>query len=90
MLFFARAAAELVLDCRWRSAGRVRVNSRICWNCGHDRGHHTFKGDCAFVREGVICDCPRYEDGEFLGHQRKRDLYTLSDRRRLGQQRVRR
>jgi hypothetical protein len=38
----------------------------------------------------VRCDCPRYEDSEYYGEQRKRDTYTLSDRRRLGQGRPRR
>ena len=36
------------------------------------------------------CDCPRYEDSEYYGDQRKRDMYTLSDRRRLSLRRERR
>jgi len=61
------------------------VNDRVCWNCGHLQGHHTIAGGCSFAPEGAAqrCDCPRYEDSEYSGEQRKRDTYTLSDRRRL-------
>jgi hypothetical protein len=67
------------------------VNERVCWNCGHSQGHHTIAGGCSFAREGgERCDCPRYEDGEYSGEQRKRDTYTLSDRRRLSLRRGKR
>jgi hypothetical protein len=67
------------------------VNERVCWNCGHLQEHHTIAGGCSFAREGgERCDCPRYEDSEYHGEQRKRDTYTLSDRRRIGQGRPRR
>ena len=68
------------------------MNGRSCWNCGHSQEHHTITGGCSFVvGEGAErCDCPRYEDSEYNGEQRKRDTYTLSDRRRLGQGRPRR
>ncbi|HVF55273.1 MAG TPA: hypothetical protein VM934_03935 [Pyrinomonadaceae bacterium] len=58
------------------------MNERNCWNCGHSHGLHTIEGGCSFGREGERCDCPRYEDGEYLGEQRKRDLYRNSDMRR--------
>ena len=67
------------------------MNDRVCWNCGHSQGHHTIAGGCSFAREGgEPCDCPRYEDGEYSGEQRKRDTYTLSDRRRLSLRRGKR
>ncbi|HEX8118355.1 MAG TPA: hypothetical protein VF521_13850 [Pyrinomonadaceae bacterium] len=67
------------------------MNDRSCWNCGHSQGDHTITGGCSFAREGgERCDCPRYEDSEYYGEQRKRDTYTLSDRRRIGQGRPRR
>ena len=67
------------------------VNDRVCWNCGHLQGHHTIAGGCSFAAEGAErCDCPRYEDSEYDGEQRKRDTYTLSDRRRLSLRRTRR
>jgi hypothetical protein len=60
------------------------VNDRSCWNCGHAQERHTIAGGCSFTPEGgERCDCPRYEDSEYSGEQRKRDTYTLSDRRRL-------
>ncbi|MET0648571.1 MAG: hypothetical protein ABW208_18320 [Pyrinomonadaceae bacterium] len=62
------------------------MNDRSCWNCGHLQEHHTIAGGCSFAAEGAErCDCPRYEDSEYEGEQRKRDTYTLSDRRRIGQ-----
>ena len=69
---------------------RVReVNDRVCWNCGHLHEYHTIAGGCSFAREGgERCDCPRYEDSEYYGEQRKRDTYTLSDRRRLNLRRA--
>jgi hypothetical protein len=67
------------------------VNDRTCWNCGHPQEHHTIAGGCSFAPGGgERCDCPRYEDSEYHGEQRKRDTYTLSDRRRIGQGRPRR
>jgi hypothetical protein len=67
------------------------VNDRSCWNCGHRQEHHTIAGGCSFAGEGgERCDCPRYEDSEYYGEQRKRDTHTLSDRRRIGQGRPRR
>jgi hypothetical protein len=67
------------------------VNDRSCWNCGHLHEYHTIAGGCSFAGEGKErCDCPRYEDSEYYGEQRKRDTYTLSDRRRIGQGRPRR
>ena len=67
------------------SSGATGVNDRVCWNCGHLHEYHTIAGGCSFARAGVEpCDCPRYEDSEYYGEQRKRDTYTLSDRRRLG------
>ena len=60
------------------------MDERVCWNCGHLHEYHTIAGGCSFAREGEgRCDCPRYEDSEYYGEQRKRDMYTLSDRRRL-------
>jgi hypothetical protein len=48
------------------------------------QAYHTIAGGCSFAPEGAErCDCPRYEDSEYYGEQRKRDTYTLSDRRRL-------
>ncbi|HEX5706613.1 MAG TPA: hypothetical protein VFX96_04925 [Pyrinomonadaceae bacterium] len=59
------------------------MDERACWNCGHLYEMHKFEGGCA-VRDGEErCDCPGYEDAEYLGRQKKRDIYTLSDRRRL-------
>ena len=67
------------------------MNDRTCWNCGHLQEHHTIAGGCSFAPGGEgRCDCPRYEDSEYYGEQRKRDTYTLSDRRRIGQGRPRR
>ncbi|HEX8186933.1 MAG TPA: hypothetical protein VF586_01195 [Pyrinomonadaceae bacterium] len=67
------------------------MNDRSCWNCGHRQEHHTIAGGCSFAGEGgERCDCPRYEDSEYYGEQRKRDTHTLSDRRRIGQGRPRR
>lgn len=66
------------------------MNVRVCWNCGHPHEHHTIEGGCSFSREGERCDCPKYEDSEYNGEQRKRDTYTLSDRRRLSLRRERR
>ena len=59
------------------------MNDKVCWNCGHPYEHHTIAGGCSFEQAGDRCDCPKYEDNEYLGEQRKRDTYTLSDRRRL-------
>ncbi len=74
-----------------RSARRQSdMNDKTCWNCSHIHEHHTIAGGCSFTREGEHCDCPRYEDNEYLGEQSKRDTYTLSDRRRLNLRRVRR
>ncbi len=57
------------------------MSERLCWNCGHAFEYHNrIEGGC--THEGG-CDCEQYEDGQYLGHQRKRDLYTVSDRRRL-------
>ena len=67
------------------------MNDRSCWNCGHLQGQHTIAGGCSFAGEGAQrCDCPRYEDSEYYGEQRKRDTYTLSDRRRLSLRRGKR
>ena len=67
------------------------MNDRACWNCGHLHEYHTIAGGCSFARVGgERCDCPRYEDSEYYGEQRKRDTYTLSDRRRLNLRRARR
>jgi hypothetical protein len=63
------------------------VNDRSCWNCGHLQQYHTIAGGCSFAGGEGRCDCPRYEDSEYLGEQRKRDTYTLSDRRRLAHRR---
>jgi hypothetical protein len=71
--------------------GTCEVKERVCWNCGHFQEHHTIAGGCSFAREGgEPCDCPRYEDSEYSGEQRKRDTYTLSDRRRLSLRKSRR
>lgn len=60
------------------------MNERVCWNCGHLYEHHTAAGGvCSFRAGDESCDCPRYEDSEYFGRQKKRDIYTLSDRRRL-------
>lgn len=60
------------------------MNERVCWNCGHLYEHHTTQGGvCTFGVGEERCDCTGYEDSEYLGKQKKRDLYTLSDRRRL-------
>lgn len=60
------------------------MNNRSCWNCGHLQEYHTIAGGCSFTQGSKErCDCPRYEDSEYDGAQRKRDTYTLSDRRRL-------
>jgi hypothetical protein len=61
------------------------MDENFCWNCGHAFDHHRkIDGGCAYGGGEVErCDCPGYEDAEYSGHQRKRDLYTLSDRRRL-------
>jgi hypothetical protein len=64
------------------------VNDRVCWNCGHLHEYHTIAGGCSFAPDGERCDCPRYEDSEYYGEQRKRDTYTLSDRRRLNLRRT--
>jgi hypothetical protein len=81
--YFARENSETV--------SRMNdVNEGVCWNCGHLHGQHTIAGGCSFERDGERCDCPRYEDSEYLGEQRKRDTYTLSDRRRLSLRRARR
>lgn len=66
------------------------MNDGTCWNCGHKHAQHTIAGGCSYAREGERCDCARYEDGEYNGEQRKRDTYTLSDRRRLSVRRDRR
>jgi hypothetical protein len=63
------------------------MNERSCWNCGHFHEYHRIEGGCSVEREGERCDCPRYEDGEYLGEQRKRDLYTNSDMRRASSRR---
>ena len=63
------------------------MNDRTCWNCGHLHEYHTIAGGCSFARGEERCDCPRYEDSEYFGEQRKRDMYTLSDRRRLSHRR---
>ena len=60
------------------------MSDRLCWNCGHSFEHHRqIEGVCTFGGNEGRCDCTEYEDAEQIGHQRKRDLYTLSDRRRL-------
>ena len=67
------------------------MNDRVCWNCGHLQEYHTIAGGCSFGGEAAgRCDCPRYEDSEYYGEQRKRDMYTLSDRRRLAPRKGRR
>jgi len=68
----------------------VASDDRTCWNAGIRRVPH-HRGRCSFAPEGAErCDCPRYEDSEYYGEQRKRDTYTLSDRRRLGLRREKR
>ncbi len=60
------------------------MSERLCWNCGHTFEYHSrIDGGCSYGADAERCDCPGYEDAEYIGHQRKRDLYTLSDRRRL-------
>lgn len=64
------------------------MSDRFCWNCSHSFNYHNrIEGACTFGDDSddsaARCDCEQYEDAEHLGHQRKRDLYTLSDRRRL-------
>ena len=67
------------------------MNDRSCWNCGHSQEHHTIAGGCSFAAEGAgRCDCPRYEDSEYSGEQRKRDTSPLYDRRRLSLRKGRR
>lgn len=62
------------------------MDDKTCWNCGHSFEHHlNIDGGCAYEADGARCDCAGYEDAEYAGHQRKRDLYTVSDRRRLSQ-----
>ncbi|HEX8853714.1 MAG TPA: hypothetical protein VF754_09520 [Pyrinomonadaceae bacterium] len=58
------------------------MNERICWNCGHFQEQHTTDGGCSFAVGEERCDCPRYEDSEYSGEQRKRDMYRNSDPRR--------
>lgn len=61
------------------------MNDRVCWNCGHFYEHHDFDGRCSHGAGGggERCECPGFENSQYLGKQMKRDLYTLSDRRRL-------
>ena len=60
------------------------MSDRLCWNCGHSFEYHSrIEGACKYGGPVGRCDCTAYEDAEYSGHQRKRDLYTLSDRRRL-------
>lgn len=66
------------------------MNDKTCWNCGHLHERHTIAGGCSVERDGLRCDCPIYEDSDYNGEQRKRDTYTVSDRRRLNLGRVRR
>ena len=64
------------------------MDDRLCWNCGHAFEHHlNIDGGCANVGAAGRCDCTGYEDAEYSGHQRKRDLYTVSDRRRSSSRR---
>lgn len=63
------------------------MNDRSCWNCGHAQARHTVAGGCSFKVGEEKCDCPGYEDSEYHGEQRKRDMYTLSDMRRHGHRR---
>jgi len=60
------------------------VNERTCWNCGHGQAAHTIAARCSVKAEGEKCECPGYEDSEYQGEQRKRDMYRFSDMRRLG------
>ena len=66
------------------------MSDKFCWNCSHSFEHHRhIEGICNFFSdEEGACGCTQYEDAEYLGHQRKRDLYTLSDRRRLSARRA--
>ncbi|HEV2706609.1 MAG TPA: hypothetical protein VGV59_11835 [Pyrinomonadaceae bacterium] len=66
------------------------MNERVCWNCGHFQEQHTIEGGCSFKVGEERCDCPRYEDSEYSGEQRKRDMYRHSDPRRLTAARRRR
>jgi hypothetical protein len=66
------------------------MNEKVCWSCGHPYEHHTIEGGCNYEGANEHCDCVRYEDAEYLGEQRKRDIYTVSDRRRLNMRRNRR
>lgn len=60
------------------------MDDRLCWNCGHAFEHHLrIDGGCANEGGAGRCECTGYEDAEYSGHQRKRDTYTVSDRRRL-------
>lgn len=63
------------------------MNERTCWNCGHPQTGHTVAGGCSTKIGGEKCDCSLYEDSEYMGEQRKRDTYRLSDMRRLNQRR---
>jgi hypothetical protein len=63
------------------------MNDNSCWNCGHSHAQHTVRSGCSYKLGGEKCDCPRYEDSEYYGEQRKRDMYRLSDMRRLGHRR---
>jgi hypothetical protein len=66
------------------------MRDNTCWNCGHSfESHVRIEGRCGFETEQGRCDCEGYEDAEYFGHQRKRDLYTLSDRRRLAKRAAR-
>jgi len=59
------------------------MNNGICWNCGHFHEYHTIKGGCSFPQGQGTCDCKGYEDSEYFGEQKKRDLYTRSDQRKI-------
>jgi hypothetical protein len=63
------------------------VDERTCWNCGHGQADHTIAGGCSVKIGDEKCDCTGYEDSEYQGEQRKRDLYRYSDMRRLGHRR---
>ena len=66
--YFAREILQIISEAS-------EVNDRTCWNCGHLQEYHTIAGGCSFAREGgERCDCPRYEDSEYFGEQRKRVL----------------
>lgn len=66
------------------------MSERLCWNCGHAFEYHNrIEGGCTHEGAAGRCDCEQYEDGQYLGHQSKRDLYTVSDRRRLPARRSR-